>query len=293
MFFLEVPLSPIRIIILLVAAAAAIGAAFLVRNMAAVPELPVEIPVIQEPVKEPTVNVLVARRDMARGELLTEADMEWQSWPERALNPLFFNDRDQPTSMEDLSGAAVRNEIFENEPLMSAKLVEKGETGYMAALVKPGMRAVSIDVSPETASGGFILPDDRVDVVASYSVEFVDASGNEGTKPVTQTVLENVRVLAIDQVFRQNETGAYTPGSVATLELAPRDAEVLMLASRESSLRLVLRSFADAARDGPDTISRADRYLAVIAPGGADEKGSKVTIIRNGASQSVQVGGSN
>lgn len=284
-------MSPIRLIILGVAAAAAIAAAFLVRNMASTPPAPVEAAPIVEAPKVRMVKVLTARRDMSRGELLTEADMVWTEWPEDALNPLFYNDRDMPEALTDLAGAAVRNEIFENEPLMGQKLVEKGETGYMAALVKPGMRAVSIEVSPETASGGFILPDDRVDVIVTYELEVTSANGQRDEVSISQTILENVRVLAIDQIFRQNEAGAYTPGSVATLELDLESSEVLMLASRTGEISLALRSFADAAASGPDAISTSESYLAMVSPLSPEANTGRVSIIRSGRTEEVRVGG--
>ncbi len=285
-------MSPIRIIILLVAAGAAVAAAFLMRNMSQVPEpIAAVLPIQQEVQREPTVKVLVARRDMARGELLIEADMVWTDWPERALNPTFFNERDFPEAMISLAGSAVRMEIFENEPIIAQRLVVKGSTGYMAALIGPDMRAVAVEVSPETASGGFILPDDRVDVMVTYEIEL---QGNEGARQdaaVTQTILQNVRVLAIDQFFRQLETGAYTPGTVATLELSLDDAEILELADRTGEISLVLRSFSDAARDGDDVISVADAFLSTASP--TSRSSGTVTIVRNGKAQTVYAGGGN
>lgn len=288
-------MSPIRVLILLVAAAAAVAAALLVRNMANQPQPEAVAPVIvQEQV--PTVKVLVSGRDMLRGEVFTPADMVWVDWPEDALNPLFYNDRDMPTAMTDLTGAAVRNEIFENEPLLAPKLVEKGETGYMAALLSPGMLGVSIEVSPETASGGFILPDDRVDIIVTYKVEVEVGDGETEDVSVSQTVLSNVRILAIDQVFRQNQAGAYTPGSVATIELEPTDAEVLMLAKQNGVMSLALRSFADARRDGTQVVSNREDYLAMVSPVTSGQPGGAagtVMVIRNGEMSIETAGGRN
>lgn len=288
-------MSPIRVLILIMAAAAAVAAALLVRNMANQPEREPASPVVVEQ-KVKMVKVLLAARDMQRGELLTEADMVWTEWPEDALNPIFFNDRDMPDAMMDLSGAAVRNEIFESEPILPQKLVEKGETGYMAALVSPGMLGVAIEVSPESASGGFILPDDRVDIIVTYGVDSLQNDGSNEEVTVSQTVLSNVRVLAIDQVFRQNETGAYAPGSVATIELDPADTEVLMLAQNTGELSLALRSFADAQRDGKDVISNRDQYLAMVSPVGSGDKNrmsGAIMVVRNGEAQFQTVGEGN
>lgn len=285
-------MSPIRIIILLVAAGAAVAAAFLMRNMAQVPEpVAAALPMIQQEVqREPTVKVLVARRDMGRGELLVEADMVWTDWPEKVLNPSFYNERDYPDAMTMLSGSAVRMEIFENEPITTQRLVIKGSTGYMAALIGPDMRAVAVEVSPETASGGFILPDDRVDVMVTYEIE-LPGENSQQSAAVTQTILQNVRVLAIDQFFRQLETGAYTPGTVATLELSLDDAEILELADRTGEISLVLRSFSDAARDGDAVVSVADTFLSTASP--TSRSSGTVTIVRNGKAQTTYAGGGN
>ncbi len=289
-------MSPIRVLILILAAAAAVAAALLVRNMANQPEPEAAAPVVVEQ-KVPMVKVLLAARDMQRGELLTAADMVWADWPVDALNPLFYNDRDMPGAMMDLSGAAVRNEIFDSEPILPQKLVEKGETGYMAALVSPGMLGVAIEVSPESASGGFILPDDRVDIIVTYTVEVPEANGGTEEVTVSQTVLSNVRVLAIDQTFRQNEAGAYTPGSVATIELDPADTEVLMLAQSTGQLSLALRSFSDARRDGKDVISNREEYLALASPGGAGGENNRMSgaimVVRNGEARFQSVGEGN
>ena len=285
-------MSPIRIIILLVAAGAAVAAAFLMRNMAQVPEpVAAALPMIQQEVqREPTMKVLVARRDMGRGELLVEADMVWTDWPENVLNPSFYNERDYPDAMTRLSGSAVRMEIFENEPITTQRLVIKGSTGYMAALIGPDMRAVAVEVSPETASGGFILPDDRVDVMVTYEIE-LPGENSQQSAAVTQTILQNVRVLAIDQFFRQLETGAYTPGTVATLELSLDDAEILELADRTGEISLVLRSFSDAARDGDAVVSVADTFLSTASP--TSRSSGTVTIVRNGKAQTTYAGGGN
>lgn len=285
-------MSPIRLIILAIAAAAAVAAAFLMRNvMTRVPE-PVAAVVdsIMPPVEQvPTVNVLIAGRDLLRGEVITEADMTWQEWPEAALNPLYTNERDTPDAVATLAGSAVRTPIYTGEPIMSQRLVQKGETGFMAALVSPGMRAVAIEVSPELASGGFIIPEDRVDVIASFEVQPPDGS-NLRTATEARVILSNVRVLAIDQVFRQEETGPYAVGSVATLEMSPRDAETLAVAKQAGELTLVLRSFADAARDGDAVRSTPQRLLSATGPGG---EVSAIRLVRNGETTVFSTDGSN
>ena len=142
-------MSPMRIIILLVAAVAAAGAAFLVRNMAPEPAAPAPAaPVQQAPVQitevieVPQTPVLVLTRDVPMGYLLTTADFEWKEWPDATLNVNYYTQDIFPTAIDDLAGSVVRSAMVQNEPVLPSKIVQKGETGYMAALLTPGMRAV-------------------------------------------------------------------------------------------------------------------------------------------------------
>ncbi|MFC0634452.1 Flp pilus assembly protein CpaB [Brevundimonas balnearis] len=149
----------------------------------------------------------------------------------------------------DFIGAVVREPILAGEPIVGRKIVRAGDSGYMAAYLEPGMRAMAVSVTVETAAGGFILPGDRVDVLLTREVTL----GNVGTQEAdrsrfaSSTVMQNVKVLAIDQTTQADEDEQAVVGATATLELSPRDAEALALAKSEGELSLVLRSYADAA----------------------------------------------
>lgn len=143
-------------------------------------------------------------------------------------------------------GAVVREPFFAGEPIVDRKLVRAGQSGYMAVVLQPGMRAMAVPVSVESAAGGFILPGDRVDVLLSRQAQS-SSGGNSVNYHVSETVLRNVKVLAIDQVTQPDRDATTVVGATATLELAPGDAEALALAKAQGDLSLTLRSYADVA----------------------------------------------
>lgn len=270
-------MSPMRIIILAVAAVAAVLAALLVRNATSnTPTEQVETQV--ERIVEVEVSeqkVLVARSDLRVGTLLTPEDFEWADWPERTVNPNYFTEETDPDAMERLTGSVVRTALFEDEPVMPQKIVQKGETGFMAALLRPGWRAISVEISPESASAGFILPDDRVDVILTQIVE-VDNGSSKDDFTYTQTILQNVRILAIDQTFTTVDGMPTITGSTATMELTPDQAERMATAQRSGALSLTLRSVADADFNNGDTVAEGE-ILGTLNGGG-----SSVTVYRRG-----------
>lgn len=280
-------MSPMRLIILIGAAAAAVAAAFLVRGMSqprTVTQTVTEQQTVETRVEVSETHVLVARHDLLVGELLSPDDFEWAPWPEKNVVTGYQTEEDNADAINELSGTVVRIPIYAEEPILPQKLVMKGETGFMAALLTPGMRAISVEISAESASGGFILPDDRVDVILTYEAR-VAAADAIIDRPVTETILQNARVLAIDQVFAQGESeSASQIGNTATLEVSPPEAELIAHAQRLGTISLSLRPWADAR----DTGSRGAR-TDLLSGGGSP--GNGITIYRNGQA-SAGVGGS-
>jgi pilus assembly protein CpaB len=269
-------MSPMRIIILAVAAIAAVLAAFLVRNMASAPE-PLTATETVERIVEVEVSqqkVLVAMSDLRAGSLITPDVLRWADWPEATINPGYFTQEVAPDAMETISGSVVRVATYADEPILPQKIVQKGETGFMAALLKPGFRAAAVEISPESASAGFILPDDRVDVILTQEIEFTNGETLE-ERTVTSTILENVRILAIDQSFGDMDGIPTLTGSTATMELTSRQAELMALAARSGTVSLTLRSVADVDfNDG----------LALEKEGALDavDQGGGVVVYRSG-----------
>jgi len=276
-------MSPMRLIILAVAAIAAVAAAFLVRGMAnaPAPTTTAEPTTIVKEVEISQIKVLVAANDLPIGTLIGPSDFAWADWPEKALNPGFFTEAVQPDAMETLAGSVVRSTIYADEPILPQKIVQKGETGFMAALLGPGKRAVSLEISPESASAGFILPDDRVDVIVTYDVEVLQGE-TMVDRTVVVTAMENVRVLAIDQMFGEVDGVPALTGSTATLELTPEQAELMSIASRKGTISLTLRSHADAGDNNGEATARLDLIDDDVGTG------DQVLIFRNG---NVSTGG--
>lgn len=280
-------MSPLlRIIVVLIAAGAAIGAAILLRSASSQPAaaiVPQQAETIERIVEVSETEVLVATRALRIGEVTSPEDFRWAKWPETSVNPEHYLKEVNAEAINDLAGMVVRAQVYEGEPILPQRLVRRGDTGVMAALVSSGKRAVSLEISAETASGGFILPDDRVDVIMTHEVERVT---KEGIVDEIQSVIiiENARVLAIDQGIRTEDGMETAIGSTATLELAPDDAALIAFGERKGVLSLALRSMEDAALWGDEVVSRADDFAAGRSSG-------QVTVFRNGRVREANAGG--
>ncbi|HEY8595052.1 MAG TPA: Flp pilus assembly protein CpaB [Devosiaceae bacterium] len=226
-------------------------------------------------VEEPRAQVLVASRAIGLGERLTAGAVQWQDWPKNAVRAEYVTHQNLPDAPSSMAGAVARFEIFPGEPITSAKLV-RTDQGYLSAVLSEGMRAVSIPVTPESGAGGFIVPNDRVDVVSTH---------NSPNGEISETVLSNVRVLAIGK--RLGETGAtaqnadpndpntkmFDRQTIATFELDPGQAETVINAAAKGRITLILRSVADFGGG---------------AEGASPRAGKAVKLIRFGREQSVQ-----
>src|ERR1041384_3432861 len=178
-----------RILVLGVALAAGGAAAFLIgSDDEKKPEAPA--PVVQFE----TTDVLIAKSDIGMGTALSSQDLQWQAWPAATTGESYITKKDKPNAIEGMNGAIPRAPFPAGEPIREAKLIRaNGAAGYMAAILPSGMRAVSTEISPETGAGGFILPNDRVDVILSKRP---NNDAKQGSTPVSETILANVRVLA-------------------------------------------------------------------------------------------------
>ena len=307
-------MKPAKIAVICIAAVSAIGLALVVRAMGSSGQAVSTAAAAPAVAARPMAKVLVAARDLAPGKRLTDADLAWKDWPVDEVNPAFITDGSVPIPQAaaapaaekaaprpqgavatvaraaadvatgggkaEYFGSVVREPILAGEPIIGRKIVRAGDSGYMAAYLEPGMRAMAIRVTVETAAGGFILPGDRVDVLLTREVK---GSGDDGgTKYSAATVMRNVKVLAIDQSTRAAEDEQAVVGATATLELTGRDAEVLALAKSEGELSLVLRSYADTA--GPS--GHVPGAVRGRATGGG---GSVVRVYREGQAETVAV----
>ncbi len=234
-----------RLVVLTVAIAAGGVAAMLAGRS----EKPPEVKTAPAP-QIATTDVLVAKGDIAMGQTVSRGDVRWQEWPANAATGNFIRRSDRPNAIEALSGSIARAPFVGGEPIREVKLVNAKGSGFMAAILPTGMRAISTQISPETGAGGFILPNDHVDVILTRR-ETDKAAGGETHS--SQTVLTNVRVLAIDQNVQEKDGQKVVVGKTATLELTPRQTETLALSQQLGTLSLALRSIADARQDAPQS----------------------------------------
>jgi pilus assembly protein CpaB len=199
-----------------------------------------------EPVAQlQTVDVLVAKSDIGLGQSVTPDDLQWQTWPAATASNNFIRRSDRPDAMTQVAGSIARSPFIAGEPIREPKLVKGNGAGFMAAILPSGMRAVSTEISPETGAGGFILPNDRVDVILSKRDKNPDRSGAPDIVN-SEIILANVRVLAIDQAPKEKDGQNAVVGKTVTLELKPEQAETLARARQTGTLSLALRSIADA-----------------------------------------------
>jgi pilus assembly protein CpaB len=191
------------------------------------------------------VDILVAKSDIGIGHTVSDQDIAWQAWPTTAAGPNFIRKTDRPDAIGELVGSIARGPFVIGEPIRDAKLIKGKGSGYMAAILPSGMRAVSTEISPETGAGGFILPNDYVDVILSRRDRAAEKTTGVEVH-ISETILTNVRVLAIDQTVEDKGGQKVVIGKTATLELAPQQAETLALSRQLGTLSLALRSLVDA-----------------------------------------------
>jgi len=191
-----------------------------------------------------TVDVLVARSDIGLGQTVTPEDMQWQSWPAATASNTFIRRNERPDATTQVAGSIARAPFIAGEPIREPKLVKANGSGFMAAILPTGMRAISTEISPETGAGGFILPNDRVDVILSKREKNADRPGAPDVVN-SEIILPNVRVLAIDQAPKEKDGQNAVVGKTVTLELRPEQAETLARARQTGTLALALRSIAD------------------------------------------------
>ena len=255
-----------RLIMLALAAVAAGAAALLVRGIIASNKSAPTAPVQQ--VADMT-EVLVASKDLGLGVKINPEDLRWQAWPQGAVTASYIVKSAAPEALSETTGSVVRQPMLAGEPVTTNKVVHSDSTGFMAAMLTAGMRASSVKISAETGAGGFILPNDRVDVILT-------SQDSDGRTRSSRTILSNVRVLAIDQTFRGEGDERTVIGKTATLELTSAQSETLAQADASGTVSLALRSLSD--------------YDPAKA-GAHQEAVGSVTVLRYGNATQVNVNG--
>ncbi len=221
----------------------------------------------------PTTHVLTAAKKIDLGVVLAPSDLAWTQWPKASLSPKMITQDQDPQALTQDVGAIARATMEQGEPVFNDRLVKGTNQGFMSAILPSGMRALAINIEGNgaTSAGGFILPNDHVDVLHTYrDVAATKANGAETF--TTDAVLRNVRVLAIGQNIKEKNGKPVVVGSTATLELSPKQAEVAILAQKSGTLTLTLRSLVDS--NGLAS-TQAEKNAE-------DEIGKDITVVRYG-----------
>lgn len=250
------------------------------------------------PAPIPTLQVLVARNPVHTGQIVKPDDLRWQSWPEGSLAPTYVVEGKRPLS--DFVGAVARVPIDTGEPISEGKLVLTGTRGFMAAVLQPGARAVSVPVTATSAVSGFIYAGDRVDVLLTHVLNTPDGQHN-----ATETVLRNARVIAMDQKLDFSPGDKPDIAKTATLELTPKQSEIVTLAVKMGDLSLVLRSLQEGEEPGHEQatvdenapaepgdsytqdaqVSRLIRQIPETSPKAASKPAAQVVFVLRGAAR--------
>ena len=264
-----------RLVVLGLAAVAAGGAAFLARGLLGGGTS--HVAATPAPAAFQTAQVLVASSDLVPGTGVTSDQVRWQDWPRKSVDPSFITGENNPNIDAVVKGTVVRSPIVAGEPITDAKIVHADTASFMSASLTPGMRAVSIAVSVASLAGGFIQPNDRVDLVLTSQ------SADSSKKFRATTILRDVRVLAIDQAFDDKNRKPVSDVKTATLELTPQQAERVTRAQASGVLSLSLRSLVEQVADGR---SRVQAARAKFNENKETDGSGEVSVIRYGVMHS-------
>jgi pilus assembly protein CpaB len=237
----------------------------------------------------PQKSVLVARGGITRGQILKPQDFSWQVWPEGGIDKNYILSGSR--TAESFAGWVARDPFAAGEPISEAKIVSPGSRGFLAAVLGPGMRAISVPVTATSGISGFVFPGDQVDILITH--QLTGAGGNDTAHKAAETVLHDVRVIGIDQKL-DSKNGEALVAHTATLEVTPKQSEMIAVATEIGKLSLSLRSLATASSekspadsptgDTQGTFTLDSEVSQLVPKPGTAENG--VTILRGGAGKS-------
>jgi pilus assembly protein CpaB len=273
------------LILLVIALTLAGGTAMLVRSFLA-QKTDAEAEALARPAA-PQKFVLVAKGAISRGQILKPQDLSWQVWPEGGIDKNYIQTGTR--TPESFAGWVARDPFAPGEPISDAKIVAPGSRGFLSAVLAPGKRAVSVPVTATSGISGFVFPGDQVDILITH--QLTGAAGGEANHKAAETVLQDVRVIGIDQKL-DTKNGEALVAHTATLEVTPKQSEIIAVASEIGKLSLSLRSLAAAssenmpadapADDGKTTYTMDSEVSQLLPKPGAGSEG--VTVLRGGNS---------
>lgn len=236
-------------------------------------------------VETAAVEVLVVKSAMPAGAFVKPQALEWRAWPEDGISdalisrrPGHARDANAPDPLKDLEGTVVRQNMLPGEPVTHARLVHPGERGFLAAVLEPGFRAVTVPVDATSGIAGFVFPGDWVDIVLTMKIRG-SGEGIDQQRYFAQTVLERVRVLAIDQAV-QKDAGQAAIAKTATIEVTPKEAERIAIALEMGRLTMSLNSLSPAESETAHK-ERLNGAMASMRPDSVRNEGHSYTLDRD------------
>ena len=274
------------LILFVIALSLAGGTALLVRSFLTNKNAAAEAEALARP-SAPQKFVLVAKGGIARGQILKPQDLSWQVWPEGGIDKNYIQTGTR--TPESFAGWVARDPFAPGEPISDAKIVAPGSRGFLSAVLAPGKRAISVPVTATSGISGFVFPGDQVDILITH--QLTGAGAGEAQHKAAETVLQDVRVIGIDQKL-DTKNGEALVAHTATLEVTPKQSEIIAVASEIGKLSLSLRSLASAsnektpadapADDGKTTYTMDSEVSQLLPKPGAGSEG--VTVLRGGGS---------
>ncbi|MDX1737705.1 MAG: Flp pilus assembly protein CpaB [Alphaproteobacteria bacterium] len=254
------------------------------RQLAELQNTPAQTVVVEQ---KASLVALVASGDLQAGQFIRPEDLEWLAWPETAVNDRYVtldhedaeNDALAEEAINSFKGGVVRQNILKGQPLQQGQVAFPGERGFLAAVLNPGMKAVSVSVAKEAGVSGLVFPGDRVDVVVALRLKGTDIQGTSTTRFVSTTVLEDIRVLAIDQTLAVDDDEGSLQGKTATLEVTEDQARRIAVSEAMGSVSLALRSLASEENTAiselalPGGTEKSTFSNAAVSPVGTQSKG--------------------
>lgn len=289
-------MNPRSLVLILIAVVIAGAAAYVARSL--MQEQPAQAEIIEVRRDTTTTGILVAAADLPIGTIVEQDHFRWQPWPEDALDERYMVEGSLDLN-EGVYGRVIRSSLLEGEPVTGGKLVGPGERGFLAAVLSPGHRAITVPITQTSGLAGFIFPGDRVDMILTHQIE----DARQQRQQVSETVLYNLRVLAIDQ-RTNNQENQPLPGSTVTFEVKPKIAEMVALVMQMGDLSLSLRSLSDQAQSedegatvNPEFLATSGSYTsgadvsALLPDLNARGNGNFVSVARGSNSDNVDLGG--
>jgi pilus assembly protein CpaB len=276
-------MRPNQILVLSIAVMAGVGAMLMLKRDQTPPAI--EQIMVTKLVPAETTEILVAAIDLPMWQVLHHDDLRWESWPAQSIPEGAIERSERPNAESEIRGMMTRSQFAGGEPLRVERLLEsRAEAGFLSAILPPGKRAlaITIDTRGATSAGGFIHPNDRVDIIRVYREE--DRSDERPANVFySETLLTNVRVLAIGQSVETDNESVSLHADTATVEVTPAEAEALTLAQRTGQLTLSLRSFADARQEA--VVTTPPRAVIVTAGGSAGFSTARFVVAQRPVSQ--------